>query len=278
LNAADFSGGWLNLARLTGATINGANLYHAQLDQTRFGRVDFSGTIFCRTGVDLARIGPQVTLGCTTFSDLSLAPFCRAKTRHVASSFVDFASILRSIKEPNLPRFLRDTGMPEVFVQYNIDCAKSLSPDMTFSLLQSTFISNGCPDEAFARRLNKALKAAGVTTFFFTDDAVPGDELPAMMRRGVNEHDRVILVCSKASLKRPGLLNELKEALRREARDSGRSYLIPVALDDFVFTGWKPQDKSLNQSAVTDRVVADFRNPASFDASVAKLITALKRP
>ncbi len=123
-----------------------------------------------------------------------------------------------------------------------------------------------------------SLKAEGVTTFFFRDDAVPGDELHAMMRRGVNEHDRVILVCSEASLNRNGLLNEIKETLRREARDGGRSYLIPVVLDDYLFDAWKPSDPGLAPEAVTSRVAADFRKPAEFKAGVAKLVKALKKP
>ncbi len=56
-------------------------------------------------------------------------------------------------------------------------------------------------------------------------------------RVGVNGHDRVILVCSKSSLQRPGVLNELEETLQREARDGGNAYLIPVRLDDFVIDG-----------------------------------------
>jgi len=42
-------------------------------------------------------------------------------------------------------------------------------------LLQSTFISYGGPDEAFARKLNDALEKRGVITFFFKDDAPPGE-------------------------------------------------------------------------------------------------------
>jgi len=54
------------------------------------------------------------------------------------------------------------------------------------------------------------------------------------MRRQINDRDRMILICSEASLGRSGLLNELQEILAREARDGGSSYLIPVRLDDIV--------------------------------------------
>ena len=100
------------------------------------------------------------------------------------------------------------------------------------------------------------------------------------MRKGVNGHDRVILICSKSSLERPGLLNELEETLKREARDGGRAYLIPVRLDDYVFDEWKPLDPDLAQT-VRDRVMPDFRqheDSAKFESEVSRLIAALKRP
>ncbi|WP_437339493.1 toll/interleukin-1 receptor domain-containing protein [Sorangium sp. So ce394] len=120
----------------------------------------------------------------------------------------------------------------------------------------------------------------GVTTFFFPEHAEPGEKLHRMMRKGVNEHDRVILICSRHSLDRKGVLNELEEILTREARDGGASYLIPIRLDDYVFTGWKPTNADVAQ-AVRDRVVADFEganeDDAKFQAGLQKLIRALRK-
>ena len=147
-------------------------------------------------------------------------------------------------------------------------------------MLQSTFISYGSPDEPFARELSQALHRNGVTTFFFAEHAVPGEKLHRMMRKGVNEHDRVILVCSRASLDRKGVLNEIEETLAREARDGGAAYLIPIRLDDYVFSGWTPPSPDTAQ-AVRDRVVADFEgadaDAAKFDTGLRRLIAALKK-
>jgi hypothetical protein len=91
----------------------------------------------------------------------------------------------------------------------------------------------------------------------------------------------MILVCSRASLDRKGVLNELEKVLEREARDGGTSYLIPIRLDDYVFTGWKPPNADLAQ-AVRDRVVADFEgadtDDAKFNEGLCRLIAALKKP
>lgn len=156
----------------------------------------------------------------------------------------------------------------------------STLPGGVFRMLQSTFISYGGPDTNFAQRLNDALLKNGVTTFFFAKDAIPGRKLHRLMREGVNQHDRVILVCSKASLDRPGVLNEITETLQREARDGGKEYLIPITLDDYVFMGWKPDDPGVAQ-AIKDRVVADFKgaetDPAKFNEGLLRLIATLKK-
>lgn len=147
-------------------------------------------------------------------------------------------------------------------------------------LLRSTFISYGGPDETFARKLYEALHRNGVTTFFFAEHAVPGKKLHETMREGVNEFDRIVLICSKDSLGRPGVQNEIEQVLAREARSGGEAFLIPIRIDDFVFSGWTPSRPALKQE-VCDRVVADFRgadtDPAKFDAGMMRLITALKK-
>jgi hypothetical protein len=153
-------------------------------------------------------------------------------------------------------------------------------PDGVGEHLQSTFISYGGPDHAFAQKLNEALKLRGVRTFFFQEDAPAGDKLHDVMNKGVNAHDRVILVCSKASLERPGLLNELDETLAREARDGGATYLLPVRIDDYVINRWKPRKVGLAQR-IRDRVIADFRdhgNAAAFASALAKVMAALTKP
>ena len=73
------------------------------------------------------------------------------------------------------------------------------------------------------------------------------------MHEGVNAHARVILICSKASLTRSGVRNEINETLAREARDNV-PYLIPVAIDGYIFVWDDPV-----AVRIRDRVVADFR-------------------
>lgn len=126
----------------------------------------------------------------------------------------------------------------------------------------TAFISYGGPDEMFAATLNKTLKDAGIKTYFFPVDAKPGEKLHHLMRDGVNSYDKVIFICSKDSLNRPGVINELEETLQREAREGGKQILIPIALDSYVFKKWKPYIPGLKQT-ILDRVVGNFQKAKS---------------
>ena len=290
LRDASLRGASLRDARLSDANLSRADLTHADLHDADLSRADlshadlsdasFSDANLSRANLRGANLD-GANLGFTFLLDTDLSPLCDAEPPVVQASpsAVDFRSIIKSLRSPNLKAFLQKTGMPEVFVEFMIDCARSLETDVV-KMLQSTFISYGSPDEPFARKLYEALHRNGVTTFFFAEHAVPGDKLHRMMRKGVNEHDRVILVCSKASLDRKGVLNEIEETLAREARDGGAAYLIPIRLDGYVFSGWNPANADTAQ-AVRDRVVADFEgadtDQAKFDAGLLRLIGALKK-
>ena len=199
---------------------------------------------------------------------------------HSGPSTIDYKSILLSLRAPNLKNFLVRTGLPEIFIQYMVECAQSLDGSIIKNMLQSTFISYGGPDESFAQKLYDALRRNGVRTFFFPVHAELGKPLHRVMRDGANEHERVLLVCSKSSLTRPGVLNEIEEALRREARQQGEMLLIPITLDDYIFNGWNPTDAGTAQ-AVRDRVVGDFqgadKDDTKFQAGLLRLIAALKK-
>ena len=148
-------------------------------------------------------------------------------------------------------------------------------------MFYSAFISYGGPDEAVAESINQALKARGVTTWFFKDDAKAGVKLHNVMRDGVKSHDRVILICSEHSLSRPGVMNEIEKVLEREAREGGESILIPITLDDFLFTRWQPGDahSETRKTEIINRVVANFegigRSGLKFNDAIDKLVLAL---
>jgi hypothetical protein len=121
-------------------------------------------------------------------------------------------------------------------------------------LFKTVFVSYGGPDASVATDINHYLVSRGVRTWFFPKDARPGQKLHRVMHEGVNGYDKVLLLCSAASLSRPGVLNEIERALEREAREGGSDVLIPLALDHFVFGEWAPSRPDLAEQ-VRSRVI-----------------------
>jgi len=282
---ADLSTSYLAETRSKSSRFDRTSFLNSLLSDVTFANAELSHTSF--RGCCLQRVSFEqctavmLDLDDSVCVDMDLGLFCEQPTvpfRRGCS--VDWRSVVRSVKTQTLERFLLAGGMHEGLVSTALSWARRLGPENLFDVMRSTFISYGSPDIDFARKLEEALQRAGVRTFFFEKDAIPGQRLHRVMREGVNEHDRVVLICSRASLERPGVLNELEETLEREARSGGASFLIPITLDDYVFEWSPPASRDVAQ-AVRDRVVADFRgadsDPALFDRAVRRLLRALER-
>ena len=146
--------------------------------------------------------------------------------------------------------------------------------------MQSTFISYGGPDEDFARKVYDSLKKIGVVVFFFPETARLGERIDAEVFRKIQEHDRVLLICSKDSLERPGVIHEIRETLDREARDGGATYLLPITLDDYVFEGFRERHSDLAER-LSRRITGDFRRTKrsriGFDKAMHRVADALTK-
>ena len=301
LYRADLSGAYLSSATLTGSILMRADLSRtdlagAELDYTLLGSADLRGanlrdaklnhsdlTRANLDGADLRGATLEDTkLSGTILSNLDVTPFLRARLEISGPVRTDWSTVVKSFKTPNLHNFLVRCGVPAVFATFMIDCARSVSEPELFSLMQSTFISYGGPDEPFARRLQEELERNGVTTFLFSKHAKLGEPVADAMRSGIKDHDRIVVICSKAALDRPGVLNELELIMRREARDSGKALLIPIAIDEYVYSEeWAPENENVRDQ-VRERVIGNYigavEDESVFQALVARLLEVLRLP
>jgi TIR domain len=144
---------------------------------------------------------------------------------------------------------------------------------------QTVFISYGGPDEAVARRFHDALRSAGVTAYFYNENAVPGGMIDDEMVRAIEQHDRVLLICSQSAPQRPGWRFELKETLKRESREGAGTVAIPISIDEGLWTEW-PRDMEPHRADLSARNVADFRgamgNVDRFNEQLVRLLQALR--
>jgi len=280
LDHARLRGAQLDQARLQdaillGADLRGSHLNDALLERTNLMEANLTGAQL--TGANLS----GAVVGGTLLVNIELAPFCSAALTHCAPSTVDFASVVNSINSENLKQFLRDTGMPQIFVDDMVSSARTLTPSERVASTFSTYIAFAGADEPFARRLHDALRDEGVTSFHYSFDAKLGELNANLMHRRIREHDRVVIVCSAASLTRTGVRSELNKLRDRENRVGERSCLIPVTVDDYVFgEELKASDPKLTEF-LCDRMAVDFRqtseNQPDFGDAVLRLEETLKR-
>ena len=100
------------------------------------------------------------------------------------------------------------------------------------------------------------------------------------MHEEINRHDRVLLICSEASLTRPGVLNEIEKVLEREAKEGGTEILMPVTLDDYVYADWAPERRDTAdqvRSRVITRIGLRTASGGQPDAQLEKVVKALSR-
>lgn len=290
-----FVGAKLNQAEFIQSNLFGVNMSGANLKRTCFTlanlrSINFSNSVlteasFLMTYIRRTRftgaLCDSASLNGTVFSDTDFSAFCTASNIQVQDPCsIDWSSISRSLECLNLKDFLGLCKMPKAVTVNILDTLNRFDPGGLFAMNQSTFISYGGDDEAFAAKLAEALKENGVRIWFFPESAVPGEKIHNEVRKGIHEYERVILICSESSLQRSGVLNEIEQVITREAREGGASILLPIRLDDYIFD-WEPEEsRSYLKQEILDRVVADFkkrRSSKDFDAALDKLLIALSR-
>jgi hypothetical protein len=142
------------------------------------------------------------------------------------------------------------------------------------------FISYCHTDKPFAKQLEIALDSRGVNCWIDEKSLRAGDDVPEAIAKGIEDFDRFILCCSKASLKSWWVDNELGTAFQKEEavnRKEGRSLkmVIPLDLDGSLF---KDDWKSGYKAQLKRRLAVDFtdwKNQEEFQTKVGELMLAL---
>jgi len=242
LTGADLRWADLRLGNLRGADLTGANVAKALCGWTVFG------------GVDLSEVKGLDTV------------------QHYAPSVLGIDTLFGS--KGKIPEaFLRGCGVPEILIQY--------LPSLMQEPLQyyTCFIAFAETDNAFSERLYNDLQAAGIRCWRWKENAPWGRTLMGEIDSAVRYYDKVIVICSKASLNSPAVLREIERALQKEddLKRQGRDaeVLFPIRLDDCIFTGWEDHRKA----DVVAKHVGDFRNwqdPASYKKALDRLIRDLR--
>jgi TIR domain/Pentapeptide repeats (9 copies) len=262
LSGANLTSSYLNVVSFRSANLTDANLANAFISDTDFTEAELRGADFS-----------NATLGFSTFcdNDLSEVKGLESVTNR-APSFFDIDTIYRS--KGNLPEvFLRKAGVPNSLITF----VKSL--DGKAIDFYSCFISFTEADDVFSEQLYNDLQAAGVRCWRWKEDAKWGRTLMRSIDEAVRVYNKLIVICSEASLNSPAVIREIERALQKEddlaRRGEDSEVLCPIRLDDYIFTGWNHHRKA----DVLAKNVGDFRQwkePELYRKGLHRLIRDLK--
>jgi hypothetical protein len=279
LSGVDFTTANLKGAVFSGETIVGANFANADLSEAIFVRTHFVRCRFHEAHFSGARFGD------TSFSDCP--SFDRAKgleqVEHLGPTTFDPATLRYCMGR--LPRvFLLGCG----YHKKELLALKALYSEK--AEYSSCFLSYARSDHPFADHLRLALLKQGISCWQDTQDMYGGDHWRGQIHDAISKHDRLVLICSRSSLVRPAVVDEILETIARE-RQTGKQKLFPLRLDDYVLSD---DLTSVAKSKVAhgewreDWVVyvrsyhiPDFsrwQTPKYFRTEFAKLAVALRKP
>jgi uncharacterized protein YjbI with pentapeptide repeats len=290
LRNASFADADLSNSDLSESDLTGAKMYEATLVDCSFRKTILSDTSFFWStlrgadfadanllGADLTGIEDlsgvdmsHATMGYTILGDIDLSHVRGLETViHDGPSTVGIDTIYAS--GGNIPStFLANAGIPDDFITY--------IPSLVGSPLAfySCFISHSSKDKKFCNTLYKHLRAKGVRTWYFPENATWGKPVWGEIDRAIVHYDKLIVVCSKHSLRSGPVIREMERALQREDR-TGKNILFPIQIDNFLFKEWTHPRKA----DVVSKVVGDFRaymrDTGRYRRSLSKLIQALRQ-
>jgi len=160
----------------------------------------------------------------------------------------------------------------EIMSAFN-NCNKKVKILPEEEIYKKVFISYWWPDLEIAKQINTKLKEKWVKTWFFPESAVPWDKLHRIMFEWIEKNDKVLLICSKNSLNRSWILNEIERVLEKEAREWGINMFIPITLDNYIFDWWNPVNFDI-KTQITSRVIVKIWN--DLDKEIVNILLALK--
>ena len=265
LSLADLSGARLTDARLTGAQLEVANLAGADLRRASLIRTKLPATIM--TGA---------VLEMSVFGDCDLSQALGLEfVKHLGPSFIGVDTLARS--GGRIPeRFLRLAGVTEslIAVQGQIP--------LRVPALSRILLVGSVQDGEFTAALEGDLRAAGLACWSLAvdDETIFGeDERESLLGRFIY-YDRLLLICSEASLGSPYGWRSFDQVARvRSSSGSSDGYrdaggeIIAVNLDERLFDGQDPLCAELVKGRTLD--FRGWRQAAEYRAAVAELVAAL---
>jgi uncharacterized protein YjbI with pentapeptide repeats len=248
------------------AIIVHCTFYRADLQNAIFSDAAIAFTMFDACHLDGADFSGAGLVG-NTFTHLSLRAVRGLEKAQVHEVSIGIETFFESGGLPE--SLLRNSGLPEVFIQYAASLAgKAIE-------YYSCFLSYSSKDDDFARRLYNDLQGRNIRTWFAPEDLKIGDRFRARIDESIRLHDKLVLILSANSVASDWVETEVESALERERKEQ-RDVLFPIAIDDEGFDSQQPWAADIRRK----RQIGNFRNWTQHDdytRAFEKLVRDLKK-
>ena len=274
----------LELANLTDSNLSQANLERANLSEANLERANLEHANL--RGANLSRADLRdvnfmwAEVAATLFADVDLSSALHIdNVDHAAPTTIGIDTLLKSGgKLPDL--FLRGCGVNPLLQQVIVGEEPARTDAYyelvsTRGILQTCFLSYAEADRgAFVDQLVRALRDSSVSYWYAREHGTRGRKIEEQIDQQIELMDRVLVICSKASIESDWCLFEIDRA-RELQKKRGETVLFPVAMDNALWE-WK----SPRATALMDVLAADFREATegdAFDAEFEKLVAGLRK-
>jgi TIR domain len=136
------------------------------------------------------------------------------------------------------------------------------------------FISYSSKDQAFVERLHADLQDKGVRCWFAPHDLPIGAKTRPTIDEAIREHEKLLLVLSKHSVKSAWVEHEIERALAKEL-GTRRAVLFPIQIYDAIMTATSTWAQEIRE----DRNIGDmrrWRDHASYQKALQRLLHDLR--
>jgi len=272
---ANLSGANLSNADLSRASLQYANLRAVTLSHGNLSESNMAGTILLSPLIESGTANLNHAVMSRTaivFCDMNCFEGLKS-IKHKAPSHIDLDSLIYSYQSAGnrfteeVEAFFLNAGVPKNLLD-------SLPEIIAAIEYCDSFVCYGEPDKAFAEGLVKDLKAKGAPCWIYSLDSTPGERTWGEITQRRREAEKMIVLCSAASLIRDGVKKEIEEQIDEEP-----DKMIPISLDNL----WKEEGFAVKRGAhdlkpfLLRYNYADFFDPAKYDASLDRLLKGLKK-
>jgi hypothetical protein len=227
----------LSCADLTGCQFHKANLFKCSLRSATARRANFTEADLTCVDLESADLGEALLEGSllwkTRFRNTNLAgAIGLERCRHRGESLVDAWTLTRSGDLPS--KFLKGFGLKPA------ETAHLENLEAKFRKYRSCFVSYSSLDQEFVVKLCADLTRRGVPHFFAPEHLPIGTRIRPRIHRAIQEHEKLLVVISRASIGSPWVEDEVEHSMERE-RLTGRDCVFPVRIDEALFAsgdGW----------------------------------------